>query len=72
MNIQHLIEAIDEIAERLYPETPELAKLCQAVIIWERDNMSVTTPHYKDSYLRLLKGVEKRWQARLNQKKEEN
>ena len=71
MNIQHLIETIDEVAQRLYPDIPELPKLCQAVIIWERDNMSVTVPHYKDSYMRFLKGVEKRWQARLNEKKEE-
>jgi hypothetical protein len=66
MNIQHLLETVEEIANELYPDVPEVAKLCQAIIVWERDNMSVKTPQYKDSYQKLLKGVEKRWQSRLS------
>ena len=66
MDIKHLQKTIDQIAERLYPDVPEVAKLCQAIIIWERDNASVSTPRYKAPFNKLLKGVEKRWQERLN------
>jgi hypothetical protein len=65
MNIEHLRSTIEEVAQRLYPDVPEVAKLCQAIIIWERDYASVTTPRYKGPYMNLLKDVEKRWQERL-------
>jgi len=70
MNIKHLQTTIDEVANELYPEVPEVSKLCQAIIIWERDNISVATPRYKAPFANLLKGVERRWQERLNKEKE--
>ena len=69
MNIKHLQITIDEVAERLYPDVPEVARLCQVIIIWERENSSVATPRYKAPFNTFLKGVEKRWQARLNREK---
>ena len=70
MNIKYLQKTIDEVAQRLYPDVPEVAKLCKAIIIWERDNASVTTPRYKNPYMNLLKGVERRMQDRFNKEKE--
>ena len=65
MDIKSLLDTIDEVSQRLYPETPEVAKLCQALLEWERANISVTVPRYKDPYKKLLSGVEKRWRTRL-------
>lgn len=65
MDINSLLDTIDEVSKRLYPETPEVAKLCQALLEWERSNISVAVPRYKDPYKKLLSGVENRWGSRL-------
>ena len=65
MDIKYLLDTIEDVSKKLYPETPEVAKLCQALMEWERANISVTVPRYKDPYKKLLAGVEKRWRARL-------
>lgn len=65
MDIESLLKTIKEVSEKLYPETPEVAKLCHAVMIWERSHISVAIPHYKDPFIRLLKGVEERLEKRL-------
>jgi hypothetical protein len=67
MDIESLLSTIEEVSEELYPDVPEVAKLCEAIMRWERSHISVATPRYKEPYLRFLKGVEKRYQARLAQ-----
>ena len=72
MNIKHLIDTIHEVSNKLYPEVPEISKLCEALIIWERDYASIKTPRYKEPYTKILKGVEKRWAERIaNELKED-
>lgn len=70
MDIESLLKTIEEISKKLYPDVPEVAKLCYAVMVWERLNISVATPHYKEPFARFLKGVEDRLQKRLAQEKQ--
>ena len=70
MDIKPLLETMGEVANELYPQVHEVAKLCQAIIVWETQNASVSTPRYKDPYMKLLKGVERRWEERLAKEKE--
>lgn len=72
MNIKHLIDTIHEVSDKLYPEVPEISKLCAALITWERDHASVQTPRYKEPYTRILKGVEKRWAERIAKEPKED
>ena len=65
MNIKHLVDTIHEVSAKFYPEVPEISKLCEALIIWERDCASVKTPSYKEPYTSILKGIEKRWAIRI-------
>lgn len=69
MDIQGLVKTIDEVSRTFYPEVPEIAKLCEAIIRWERDNASILTPRYKEPFNTFLKGVGKRWQDRLEREK---
>jgi hypothetical protein len=68
-DIKSHLKTIEEISNRLYPDIPELAKLCQALMIWERLHMSYVTPRYKEPYETILKGVEDRLQKRLAREK---
>jgi hypothetical protein len=70
MDIESLLKTIEEVSQKLYPDTPEVAKLCLAVMVWERLHVSVAIPHYKEPFARLLKGVEDRLQKRLAQEKQ--
>lgn len=65
MDIDSLLETIREVATSEYPETPEVAKLCEAIMKWERLHISVSNPQYKEKLTYLLKGVEKRLQERI-------
>lgn len=65
MNIKNLNETIDEVSKKLFPDDPEVAKLCQDIIDWERDNASTKVPRYKEPYLYMLKRIEKRWSEKL-------
>jgi hypothetical protein len=71
MDIESLLETITEVSEELYPDVPEVAKLCQAIMIWERKNISVALPHYKEPLARLIKGVEDRMRKRLTSETQE-
>jgi len=65
-DIKSLLDTVEDVSIRRYPETPEVTKLCQAIIMWERKNISITVPRYKEPYYNLLKGVEKRWRDRID------
>ena len=66
-DIKSHLKTIEEISNRLYPDYPEVAKLCHAIMIWERLHMSYVTPRYKEPYETILKGVEGRLRKRLAQ-----
>lgn len=68
-DIKSHLKTIEEISDRLYPDTPEVAKLCQAIMIWERLHMSKVTPRYKEPYETILKFVAERLQKRFAQEK---
>ena len=72
MNIKHLVDTIHEVSGKLYPDVPEIAKLCEILITWERDYASVKTPRYKEPYAKILKGVEKRWTERIAKESKED
>jgi hypothetical protein len=65
LNIKHLLDTIDEVSSKIYPEMPEISNLCKVLIMWERDYASLKTPRYKEPYQTFLKGVEKRWAERI-------
>jgi len=70
MNVKEVLESIEEISGARFPDFPEISELCKHVIMWERDNLSVTTPRYKEPYTKFLKTVERRWGGRINTSKE--
>lgn len=68
-DIKSHLKIIDEISKRLFPDYPEVAKLCQVIMIWERLHMSYITPRYKEPYEKIIKGVADRLQRRLELEK---
>ena len=69
MNIESLLDTIKEVSVKLFPETPEVEKLCEIIIKWERDNSSLAIPRYKEPMAFFLKEVEKRWSKRIHEHK---
>jgi len=69
-DIKSHLKTIEEVSNRLYPNIPEVAKLCQLIMVWERLNISQVTPRYKEPYEKFLKGVEDRLKKRLAQEKQ--
>ena len=54
MNLEEIIAIIKKESAELYPEMPELPQLCADLITWERSNISVAVPKYKEQYKRWL------------------
>jgi len=40
MNLAEIIKNIQRVTQELYPSEPEVSKLCEALITWERGNIS--------------------------------
>jgi len=60
MNLDEIIKSIKHIAGELYPGEPEVSKLCQELIQYERENISKATHRYKEHYRRHLEDFLKR------------
>ncbi|MFZ0929709.1 MAG: hypothetical protein WAN11_13975 [Syntrophobacteraceae bacterium] len=60
MNLDEIIKNIQRVADELYPGEPEVFKLCETLITWERENISKATPRYKEQYKRTLDDAAKR------------
>jgi hypothetical protein len=54
MNIEEIIEIIREECKEPYPEFSELSEFCVDLLTWERSNISVAVPKYKEYYKRCL------------------
>jgi hypothetical protein len=60
MNLDEIIKNIQTVASELYPGEPEVAKLCEALITWERGKISKATTQYKEPYRKILEGFAKK------------
>jgi hypothetical protein len=60
VNIEEIVKSINKTSEELYPGELEVAKLCEVLLRWERENITKTTTRYKEPYRKILDGIVKR------------
>lgn len=60
MNLDEIIRNIRSIADEQHPGEPEVAKLCEDLITWERSNITKVTTRYKEQYRKTLEGFAKK------------